>query len=332
MTDEAILRVLQGEASAAEIRELNAWRAAAVANELHVQRMARLWEVTGYAAYPVQSTIPTAASIIRSSKHNEIRPIRRRTGMGWAIRGAAAAAAIALILSGVFREDWSGFVLGAKADVLEVVASPSEGRTVELPDGSIVHLGPGSRLLYEEREGTRYAKLSGQAFFGVSRRPSAFVVQTARGDTRVLGTRFGVEVSEHELRVMVVEGKVSLRTAAPEPVDLAAGQVAITPADGATAVAKVEPEEMAAMLDWMEATLVFHNTPLLRVAREIEHHYGIPIEIEGSEIRDRTVVAWFDDVPLEDVLAEVCRITGTRCLVHPDRVTIMPEDLTIEMR
>lgn len=86
-----------------------------------------------------------------------------------------------------------------------------------LPDGSIVKMGPGSRISYLEGfiDGIREVELNGQAFFSVKSDPSKpFVVKTNSINITALGTCFEVFSYEGDsiVETILLTGKVNVET------------------------------------------------------------------------------------------------------------------------
>lgn len=91
---------------------------------------------------------------------------------------------------------------------------PGEWKQITLPDGSSITMNASSRLdaefLVDER---RIRLLAGQAFFRVSKNPARpFVVTAGQGTVTALGTTFDVRLSPDDLRVILVEGRVVVKT------------------------------------------------------------------------------------------------------------------------
>lgn len=93
----------------------------------------------------------------------------------------------------------------------------TQRRRWTLPDGTDMLLGPGSAVALQF-DGTerRLRLLSGQALFTTGHPPGAlgalpFIVDTAHGRVRALGTRFVVRSADAGARVAVFEGAVELR-------------------------------------------------------------------------------------------------------------------------
>ncbi|GAA0195780.1 hypothetical protein GCM10009122_60060 [Fulvivirga kasyanovii] len=83
---------------------------------------------------------------------------------------------------------------------------------VELPDGSVVYLNHHSAVDYDKDFEARTIEVTGEAFFEVTKANIPFVVKTAHGEVRVLGTEFNVKTAADELEVEVEEGVVELKT------------------------------------------------------------------------------------------------------------------------
>jgi transmembrane sensor len=162
--------------------------------------------------------------------------------------------------------------------------------------------------------------LEGRAFFGVEPDPSrTFTVRTQYGDAIALGTRFEVRTDEEEFRVLVVQGNVRVSSSG-RSVELGEGLVSRTAQGAPPATSSVE--DVDAELNWIGQTLVFRATPLSRVISEIEHRYGVTVELEVDGMRDLTVTAAFTDQPVESVLFVVCEIVGAGCTVEDGRFRI----------
>lgn len=88
-------------------------------------------------------------------------------------------------------------------------------QSVSLPDGTIVQLGPGSKLTYPAAftGKTREIHLDGQAFFDIYKNPhKPFIVHTSEMDVQALGTAF--EVFDYDIEskseTVLLNGKVKI--------------------------------------------------------------------------------------------------------------------------
>jgi len=323
--EELLIRSLRGDASEFERQQVLAWRRASLENEKRFREMSRLWALAAIdepADYPPK---PSADELLeRARSRGVIRHVIRHRAAALLKTWPGRAVAAAILLA-------AGF--GA-ADLLfsrskerpfgaeEFVTGPSQTVTVSLRDGSVVRLGPQSRLRLAGESSDREVSLEGRAYFAVVKDPDhPFRVRTRAGEARVLGTQFDLSTSEGGLRLVVVEGRVRLTaTGKGGGVEVRAGQVSRV-IDGAKPTV-VSVREPMAELGWVADLLVFQATPLDQAVRELEKRYGVHITPVDSVLAKRTVSAWFSGRSLEEVLAVVCRVVEATCSIDADTVTI----------
>lgn len=306
--ENLIARVLAGEASGREKRQLERWRRAAPANERAFQEFARVWtHAEAEDSRAVVSSPPPVRHIIAEAERRRalvIPAVRsrapRRHRLVWA---AAAAMAIAVGL-GVFK-----MVAGTS---LVLATGPTETTTTQLVDGSVIRLGPSSRVVVRGVD-QRSVDLVGSAFFAVrtdSKIP--FVVRTGVGDAVVLGTRFEIRADADSLRLVVVEGRVSL-SAAGKRVEVDKGNVSRIVAGSAPSAP--ETVNVWRLLEWTGGLLIFQATPLDQVVEEVAVYFETPIVVRDTLLSGRTVTAWFENEPFEEVATTICQVVGARCVL-----------------
>lgn len=317
--DDAIAKVLAGEATDLDRRQLQNWRATSLQNERIYQTTRAVWREASAPDEPVASP-PPAASLIneaerRRSAAREGRARVRLPRSAWVRYGLVGAAAV--VVATVLHTADTGrephlAPLGSSANSANVV-------TMSLSDGSVVRLGAGSSVTFPATDGRREVALKGKAFFGVSHGDEPFVVRTAAGEVSVRGTRFEVSAAGEEMRVVVVEGTVSLRGRG-DGVRVEAGQVGWVEGDAPPRV--VEHDDVWSLLEWPGGLLIFESTPLEEVARELERRFQANVVIDDPELATRRITAWFDEEPLEEVVSAVCVVAGARCAVAGRRIRI----------
>jgi len=254
------------------------------------------------------------------------RPQRGRSDL-------VAAAVVAVVGVGVWqvvvgmRGD-SGSA-GTTAATREFVTGPGETEMVRLGDGSVIRLGPDSRLATawptDFPEGAaREVTLDGEAFFAVTSDPARpFRVVTDAGTAQVLGTRFHLAAGAEELSVAVIEGRVALAGSDHE-VHVGAGQ--------ATRLLRGLPEPVGAaapsgsMADWLDGFLIFHDTPLDVAMEEVEMRYGTDVVVSDDTLMNQTLTMWFDSKSLAEVMTVVCSVIDARCSIDAGVVRIESAD------
>lgn len=306
--DELMVRVLSGNASDAEIRELEAWRAASPDHERSFARLQRVWEATGGSVPRLVGPPPPLSAILAEAARRRGSMVslmeRRRRHRRWGVGAVAAAAAVVLFAVGS---------IVTQPDVIDRFATgASERRTVTLADGSVVRLAPQSRLEVSADPG-RSVRLEGRAFFAVvTDSTNPFTVETAAGRTEVLGTRFEVAATGDSLRLLVVEGRVAL-AAAGERVVVGRGEVSRV--RGEAAPTAPAPVDVWSLLEWPAGLLIFQATPLSEALDEVGRHFGVPVTIANDELARRSVTAWFENEPLGEVVGTICAVVGAACEV-----------------
>ena len=319
--DEIIDRAIRGEATPDELARLAAWRQASSENERCFHETVALLEALSRrraAKHALDVNRPTAAELLeRQRRREELRHPPRRSVMPW-IAASAAAAAILVAAVATLRSRASPSTSTWQAT--EVVTGAGELATVQLPDGSVARVAPRSRLRLVVTAHERVVWLEGHAFFAVTKQPDRpFRVRTRAGDALALGTRFDVTTEARGLRLVVLEGRVALSGRNNET-EVRGGEAAGV-VDGHASAPATLPDT-ARILDWMGRFLAFQNTPLPRVAAEIERMYGVRVVLADSTLATETVSAAFTDEPLRQVVGVICDVIGERCTVTDSVVTI----------
>ncbi len=224
-----------------------AWRAQDPRHELAWQRLQTLW--SGFepaAAVPARRALKAAWSLPQR---------RRRSRM--AVLGCVLAIGATLIYGVTATDPWA-----------DERTSVAERRSLELPDGSRLLLNAASAVEvdYSERQ-RRIVLRRGDVLVDVAadaHRP--FVVETAQGSARALGTRYLVsyDVKAALTQVTVLESSVRVCAAAEKQacVDLQPGQRSTIDARGVSAAQTGDAEAATA---WQSGQLVVDDRPVAEV-------------------------------------------------------------------
>ena len=173
-------------------------------------------------------------------------------------------------------------------DLQNRLITPKGGEyTIMLVDGTKVWVNAETRLKYpvtfvgEKRE----VILEGEAFFDVVKSEKPFIVKTAFGDVRVLGTAFGINAytDASESYTTLVRGKVSVETGEADPVIIQPGEQVVTSKDGQMIRQKVDVEEF---VGWKDGIYVFREKHLGDIMKTLERWYNISVLFEEEELRE----------------------------------------------
>lgn len=274
-----------------------------------------VWELAGRArTFREDPMGPVEGEFLR--KRAEEEGARSPHPLRWWLTAASLAA---LALAGTFA------LLTVRADgpaTVHASTGPGEVVTVELAEGAVARLGPGSQLRATHTEEGTEAILEGRAYFAVA--PSAngaFQVVTPLGEARVLGTRFEVVAEPIRVRITVIQGRVSIiGPGISGSVEVSRRERGHLLPGGSVTLDGVEgPREG---LEWMGNFFAFQSTPLGEVVDEMSGHFRRPIRVEERTLERETVTATFTDQGFEEVVQTLCRILGTACSVTAEGAVI----------
>lgn len=220
---------------------------------------------------------------------------------------AVAAALIVAGVTGVWGARWGSARI---MPVREFATLAGTRSVVTLRDGTTLTLGPATRVRVPAGFGirSRVVELDGEGVFAVvhdATRP--FVVRTARGDVRDVGTTFVVRAygEDSTARIAVAEGEVAVGGTSLHAHDAAA-------IDRVGRMTVRRGVDVTTEFGWSTGVLVFADTPLREVARELERTYALTVAIEDSVIAGKLVTATFTDETVDEVLSTVTRVVGAR--------------------
>lgn len=319
-----ITRHLAFQTNADEDEELKEWIAASRENELLFQQLKTIWlserrnSTEDHAA--AASFAELKARLQETAEIPEIPVIGRRNR--WLLLAAASVIVIVIGVAGLLKGTHK------KNDVyLDITAAPGEIKQLNLPDGSLVTLAPGSRLSYPERFGTgnRNVRLQGQAFFKVSKNEhQPFVVITGKVLTEVLGTSFNVTAFDvqEKISVALVEGKVSVKDSAGlfQNILQPGKEWLYDKKTQAISVQDIDPNENVEA--WTDRQLYFNNIPLAVAAAQIQAVYGKRLVFTDSAAARCRIWGKFKSESLVNIL-ETIKMAGNIRYTIKDSTTVL---------
>ena len=260
-----------GDATAAEVAELEAWLEADPEHRAALDALQRAWERAELARHDPE---------ILAWRE---RALKRPSGWRRLLAGRAVAAALAIAVLGV-GSAWlaanPGLLTYWRFTGQEFHTEHGQRATFTLPDGSKVTLNTDSALRIRAADGKRLVYLDkGQAFFRVAKDAAhPFVVHAGGRTITALGTAFDVRVDRQRFEVTLVEGKVRVEAPAPALPDAPPVVQATEMAPGSQLVAvdpqgwTVRPADTARETSWLAGRLMFENETLATVAAEFDRY------------------------------------------------------------
>ena len=221
-----------------------------------------------------------------------VAPRRAQRRRPWRV---AASVALLLVVAGVGWLQGPQALLQMQADYL---TAKGEVRMVRLIDGSTVELDSSSAIRLDfDGEQRRISLLAGSAIFDVApmvgQETRPFVVQSAGGQTRALGTRFVVgREADDQAWVGVLQHSVALtQQDRAQTTVLHEGQAARYRAqDG---VSGLPDFDLARATSWRRGVLVFDRQPLAKVVEELNRYRPGRVVLSNADLANREVSAVF---------------------------------------
>ncbi|QUY58049.1 FecR domain-containing protein [Chryseobacterium arthrosphaerae] len=195
----------------------------------------------------------------------------------------------------------------------DVYLAGSGNRIIQLEDGSVVTLLPGSELTVEKSfpADTRRVSLKGDALFSVAKSKNhPFIVQADGFSTKVLGTVFKISQSGKKKAVDLYEGKVAVSAAGGPVAFLTPNQkwtnfgVAHTNAVISFELNRVSGKPTPELL-----SLSFNDVPLKEVIAVLEGNYSTKIHYP-KEAGDKKITADFTGGTVGENIESLAFILG----------------------
>jgi len=178
----------------------------------------------------------------------------------------------------------------AESLAINKIVTPKGGQyRIRLSDGTRVWLGAESELEYplQFKDGSRQVKLSGEAFFEVTRLkgPDGFNIpfrlMLPKQTIDVLGTSFNVSAypTDPVNRTTLVNGKIKVTTS-NRSTTLEPGQQALVVKDGGEL--QVNQVDVRNMDEWKNKSFRFEEESIQEIMKKIARWYDVEISYEGK--------------------------------------------------
>jgi transmembrane sensor len=259
----------------------------------------------------------------------------------------AAAVAIGLIGFFVFRG-----VITPETDPQESIASNEittrmgSRSKVQLPDGSVVWLNAGSKLIYDKNFGrqVREVTLQGEAFFDVVKQTSKpFIIHASNINIKVLGTSFNVKAYPDDAKVetSLIRGsiEITIKNRPDNKIILSPNEKLIVknetaekllskqgPAQPAIAFEKLHyntNDSTLAETEWVADRLTVREETFEELVVKMERWYDVNIELKNERLNNRILSVTFEDETVDQALEALKELfqfryekTGNNIIIH----------------
>lgn len=280
---EWMLRLHEGELSEAERLAFESWKQQ---GPHYAAAAARMEEVISRMQALRGKKSPARAALNAAFTHQKSH--RRKNAVRALLLACSLAIPAAALLVSPYPQQW----------MADVRNGPGQWQTLHLADGSTVTLnGISAANLHFDTQQRRIELLQGEILVEVahdSTRP--FIVQTAQGTLRALGTRFVVKREGDVTVLSMLQSRVAAQSAnARQTLEVDAGTQALLSANSVRLAGSIDPASMDDA--WRRHQLVVENRPLPEVLDEIARHRSGRVQFDRAALQSLRVSAV---IPLDD--------------------------------
>lgn len=250
-------------------------------------------------------------------ENNEITSLHKRQlwQRPWFIT-LSVAASMLLILSFVFQD---------KIRYHQYSTAYGALQNLKLEDGTNVTLNANSTLQVPRfgfGTDTREVILEGEAYFSVKHTPThqKFVVKSSNDfSIEVLGTEFSVRKRNQAMQVVLDKGKVTVHYGHNDrPITMTPGDLVTLGQDGKAKITRTnDPQKYSA---WRSHRFVFDKTPLLEIAELLEDNFGLKVEIQSTEIAQRTISGEIEAKTADELTEAIAEILNLKIIRNNQQI------------
>ena len=237
--------------------------------------------------YPVEKSFNQLWARIQSNPEHEAK-IQKI--LPW--RYVAAVASVALLFA------VSYLYVNRQINHQEVytLAADVDKRQFTLPDGTVVWLNSGSRLIYTDAFGSekRELNLDGEAYFDVAKDPQRpFVVKAGSINVQALGTIFNVKAYPNDsiIATTLIEGSVAVSSTG-DGLHLSPGQQLLF--NSASKYMTFQEVEEDVYTAWKDGLIIFRQTSIKEAITIMERAFRTTIILKNENISKRKITGRFN--------------------------------------
>lgn len=212
-----------------------------------------------------------------------------------------------------------------KNGIHEIVASRGTRSQVTLPDGTLVWLNAGSKLVYNDEYGVhrRFLQLEGEACFDVARQADIpFEIQVKDATIKVLGTVFNVRAyrDEPNIETSLISGSVQLEYQQEDALHKALvkpGQKITLIRREGTAIFTARwdslwhnQQQAVTEIAWKDNTLSFDKEKFSSLATRLERWYNITVVFEQPQLKALEFSGSIKGEQMNEVMTVLSRSSG----------------------
>jgi len=318
---------LSGRINSEERQYFLQWLEASQENKALFAELKNVWELTGSLTGTIEPDV--------DAEWNRFTRLRETTGKTvhlndrtkpsvafYAMRIAAVVIPAILILS-------AALFISKKNHTLQstwvTVTSGNQQLVQQLPDGTEACLNKNTSMAFPKKFGKeRLVRLTGEAFFKVTKLGKPFIVNAGSTSVKVLGTHFNVKnyPNAPSIQVFVEEGSVLFSDTqnSNNKVVLKPGEMGLYK-DSSQPIEKIRTTNGTA---WLTQKLRFENVALNVVKSDISNYFGQNVVLP-AQLRNCLFTGEFNKPELTDMLNVISLSVGCSFKIVNDTIYFQGE-------
>ena len=287
--DKLIASYLSNELDEKSFSELKRWSMESETNRIYVRDQLEIWFSSGVLSDKTFFNKNEAFDLFKQRVAEAGRNKRLRR-FSWKVIYRVAAVVLLLLLP--LATYWQGKEVVKHNFADMVVEAPLGARTkLYLPDGTLVWLNAGSKIVYSQGFGVddRNLSLEGEGYFEVTKNAQKpFEVQVGDASIKVLGTIFNVEAIEDDEYITATLIKGSIRFESPKQ------QVILSPNqqlrfEKSTQQIDVSSVDTDLEIAWKNDLLKYKSISFVSLLKDLEKRYNVKFTILNKKLTDPAV-------------------------------------------
>lgn len=300
--DDLLVKRLTGEATEAELLQVEQWLASDEANRHYFEHFRLIWEESVQLANTTH--IDSAVAWERFQNRVQKGSFPKEKAPVMSINSSLLRAAVITglivgiaVLSYFLFQNKPGKVVS-----MATIQATDAVKADTLPDGSEVTLNKHSQVSFPEKftGDKRVLQLNGEAFFHVTpNKKKPFEIHTNNVTITVVGTSFNVRSRGDTTEVIVETGIVEVATE-NQTVVLKAGQKAITGITESIIQKQANTDQLYNY--YRSKKFICDSTPLWKLVEKLNEAYDVQIVFGNQALRNETYSTTFENQPLDTIL------------------------------
>lgn len=284
--DTLIISYFSGTLDKSSFQQLKDWAAESEENRKYIREKMEVWFSSGVVDEEVAFNAKKAFERFQNRVADAERQKEHVHRFSWTMFLKAAAVVLIIILP--ITAYWQGQQV-VKQNFADIVIEAPLGSCTKLnlPDGTLVWLNAGSKIIYSQGFGVddRSLKLIGEGYFEVAHnKETPFKINTKELDLKVVGTKFNFRnyLDDREIAISLLEGKVVLVNKVKKMPELYLEPDEKMVLNKVTGEMKKFKTEVNKSNLWMDNELFFDEMTLEDISKQLMRAYNVKIVVADS--------------------------------------------------